>query len=80
MKTKLSDKALILSIVISVLTTIVSAGGLLIKNLYRDNAFVKAAWFSNDIITLFVVMPLLITATYLSRKGSERSLMFWRSL
>ena len=50
MKTKLSDKALILSIVISVLTAIVSAGSLLIKNLYRDNAFVKAAWYSNDIV------------------------------
>ena len=31
MKTKLSDKALILSIVISVLTAIVSAGGINIK-------------------------------------------------
>ncbi len=42
------------------------------KELYRDNAFVKTAWFTNDIITLFVVVPLMIVAIYLSQKGSSK--------
>lgn len=80
MQIKLSHKAVILSYIISILATIVSAGGLIIKNLYSDNAFVKSAWFANDIITLFVVMPLLVTSIYLSQKGSARWLMVWMGL
>jgi hypothetical protein len=45
-----------------------------------DNAFVKSAWLADDIITLFALVALLITATYLSNKGSEQWLMVWIGL
>lgn len=45
------------------------------QNLYHDNAFVKSAWYSNDIITLFVVVPLLVVAIYFTQKGSQRWLL-----
>ena len=61
-----------LSIIITLIASIASAGGLWIKSLYHDNAFVKSAWYANDLITLFVVVPLLIIAIYLSHKNSQR--------
>lgn len=66
---------ILLSTVITLLAAIASAGGIWIKNLYNDNAFVKSAWYANDIITLFVVVPLLVIAIYLSQKNSQRWLM-----
>ena len=69
-----------LSIIITLLAAIASAGGIWINNLYNDNAFVKSAWYTNDIITLFVVVPLLVMAIYLSQKGSQRWLMVWMGL
>lgn len=45
------------------------------KNLYNDNAFVKSAWYANDIITFFVVVPLLVIAIYFSQKNAQRWLM-----
>lgn len=71
---------LTLSIIITLLAVIASAGGIWITNLYNDNAFVKSAWHSNDIITLFVIVPLLITAIHLSHKGSKRWLVVWMGL
>lgn len=65
----------ILSIIITILATIASIGGLLMKNPYRDNDFVKMAWFTNDILTLFVVVPLLIITINLSRKNSIKWLL-----
>lgn len=62
----------ILPIIITLLAAVASVGGLFMKNLYQDNAFVKLAWFTNDIVTLFVVVPLLIIAIYFSKKGATR--------
>ena len=39
--------AYIFSVLIAVLATIVSLGGLLLDGLYRDNAFVKTTWLGN---------------------------------
>lgn len=69
-----------LSLIITLLAAITSAGGIWINNLYNDNAFVKLAWYTNDIITLFAVVPLLVMATYLSQKGSQRWLLVWMGL
>lgn len=75
MKISYTNTSFILSIIITLLAAIASAGGLVIKNLYHDNAFVKSAWYTNDIITLFVVVPLLVVSIYLTQKGSQRWLM-----
>ena len=58
--------------IITLLAAIASAGGLVFKNLYHDNAFVKMAWFTNDLVTLFLVVPSLVVSIYLSRKGNVR--------
>jgi hypothetical protein len=51
-----------LSILIAVFATIASAGGLLLPGLYRDNMFVTSAWMGNDVITLFLAVPILVMA------------------
>lgn len=57
---------------ITILAIVASLGGLLIGNLYQDNDFVKSAWFTNDVITLIVAVPLLIASLWFGRKGSLR--------
>lgn len=61
-----------LSGIITLLAAIAYGGGLVMKNLYSDNDFVKMAWHTNDIITLFVVVPLLIVALFFAQKGNTR--------
>ncbi len=62
-----------LSIIICILMIAQSAGGLLIRGLYRDNAWVKSSWYGNDLVTLVVAVPILITALIFSIRGSERA-------
>lgn len=54
-----------------------SWGGLFLDGLYRDNALVVAAWRGNDIVTLFIVVPLLLASMALSLRGSKRGRLFW---
>jgi hypothetical protein len=69
--------ARILSISVVILATIASAGGLLLNGLYRDNLFVTSAWKGNDVITLFVAIPLLVTAMIYAKRGSQRAILLW---
>lgn len=80
MKTQSLKAETVLSIIIVILSAIASLGGLFIKNLYHDNAFVKAAWFTNDLITLLVVVPLLLIALIQSKKDSLRWQLVWVGL
>lgn len=58
------------SSIITFLVAIASCGGLMLRNIYHDNAFVKMAWFTNDIVTFFIIVPLLIVAIFLAQKGN----------
>lgn len=60
--------------------TAASAGGLLIPGLYRDIAFVRTAWLGNDLITLFVVVPVLAAALIFYQRGVQRALFIWLGL
>jgi hypothetical protein len=69
--------AYILSAIIAFLTIVVSAGGLFIDNLHRDNVYATSAWRGTDLVTLVVAVPLLITAWILSLRGSFRAQLVW---
>lgn len=69
--------AFILSAGVAALAALASAGGLLLPQLYRDSEFFKAAWLSNDLVTLAVAVPLLLTALVLARRGSQRAALVW---
>lgn len=72
--------AFILSSLIAVLAAVASAGGLFLDGLYRDNLFVTSAWQGNDLVTLIIGVPTLITALLLSRRGSQRALLIWMGM
>ena len=69
--------AYILSAIIGILMIVASIGGLLFDKLYQDNSFVISAWYSNDLITLFVAVPMLFTALFLAMGGSQRAQLVW---
>lgn len=69
--------ARILSYSIAILAAISSAGGLLLRGLYRDNLFVSSAWKGNDVITLFLAVPLLIASMNHAKRGSHRAQLLW---
>lgn len=64
--------AYILSIIIAILAAVASVGGLFLNGLYRNNLFVTSAWKGNDVVTLLIAIPLLVTALAFSR-GSLRA-------
>lgn len=75
-----NNPAFILTILIAVLAVFASAGGLLLDDMYRDNAFVKTTWLGNDAVTLFVAVPILITALIYSARGSLKAQLVWMGM
>lgn len=63
----------VLSATIAILAIVASAGGLFIDGLYRDNLLVTSGWYGNDLVTLVVAVPVLVTALILSMRGSQRA-------
>ena len=54
-----------------------AALGVLLAGAYRDAAWVRAAWFGSDLVTLAVVVPLLLGAVALDRRESARGRLLW---
>ena len=76
LKTKFKT-AFVISLLVAILAALASAGGLLFKGLYRDNAFVTTTWLGNDAITLFLAVPILVAALIFSARGSLRAQLLW---
>jgi hypothetical protein len=73
--------ATVLTFVVVVAATIASVGGLAIHGLYTDDtAWATAALRGGDLITLVLVVPGLILATLLARRGSVRARLVWGGL
>jgi len=66
-----------LSLSLAALMAVQSAGGLLLPGMYRDEAWILAAWFGNDLVTLLVAVPLLLTGLMLARRNSMRGEFVW---
>lgn len=66
-----------LSILITILAAGASLGGLLLDELYRDNAFVRTTWLGNDAVTLFLAVPILGAALIFSARGSVKAQLVW---
>jgi hypothetical protein len=66
-----------LSVAIAVLALVASAGGLLLEDLYRDNAFVQTTWLGNDAVTLFLALPILVAALILAQRGGLKARLIW---
>jgi hypothetical protein len=79
LQTKLKP-AYVLSTLIAVLAALVSIGGLLLPDVYRDNAFVKTTWLGNDAVTLFLAVPLLAASLVYSARGSLKAQLIWMGM
>jgi hypothetical protein len=77
---KANKTSFTLSILVIALATIASAGGLIFNDLYNDNDFVKAAWFTNDLITLIVAVPMLAISLWFVRRGSLHWHLVWMGM
>lgn len=78
MKKTIYRVPIVLSSIIIILSVIVSAGGIFTNDLYQDNELVKAVWLGNDIVTLFVVLPIMIVALVFSIRNSLRAQLIWK--
>jgi len=72
--------ARILTLLIAVLATAASLGGLFLPGLYRDNAFTTSTWLGNDLATLLVTVPMLLISLSLAVRGSDRAYLVWLAL
>jgi hypothetical protein len=68
-----SRRGFALSLIVSVVSAMAAGVGLFLPALYRDNPFVVAGWFGNDLVTLLIASPLLAWATWKSVRGSARA-------
>lgn len=66
-----------LSRLIVVLAAVVSLGGLLFPELYRDTAQYRLIWRGNDAVTLVLVVPLLLLCMYWTRRGAVAARLGW---
>lgn len=51
--------------------------GLVLPREYRDQGWVASTWFGNDLVTLVLAVPLLVTGLLLARTGSPRGVLLW---
>lgn len=66
-----------LSTMVFILASAQSLGGLLLEDPYRDNGLVTAGWFGNDLVTLFVTVPVLAVSQVAARRGSLPARLVW---
>ncbi len=66
-----------LSVIIGILMVVASVAGLFLGDIYRDNLLVSSGWLGNDLVTLLLAVPLLITSMVLTKHGSPRALLVW---
>ncbi len=62
------------------LAALAAGAGVIEPGLYRDNPLVTAAWFGNDLVTLFVAVPVLVGSMALARRGSSRARLVWMGM
>jgi hypothetical protein len=69
----------VLSSIVAALLLISSIAGILFgqRGLYQLNPATLPSFLTQDVITLFVVVPLLLICLWLVRRGSVRGLLLW---
>lgn len=65
------------SAILLVLMVVQGVLGLGYSEAYRDVERIRLTWFGNDMVTLVVAVPLLLTGLLLSGRGSVRGLLLW---
>jgi hypothetical protein len=66
-----------LTLPIAILLAVAAGGGLFITGLYRDASNLAAQAVGQDLISLAIVLPILITTAILAHRGSVRARLVW---
>ena len=69
--------AFILSFITSVLVACVSLAGLLFQNSLYPTYELRSAFMANDVVNLFIGLPILLGSMWLSRRGRLVGLLLW---
>ena len=69
-----------LSVLLTVLMGAQAALGLIFAIEYRDIPWIASTWWGNDLVTLFVAVPLLAVGLTLSSRGSIRGTLLWAGM
>jgi len=78
MEKKTDVMILMLSLPLAILTAIVSYAGVFIESTYaRENALYAAQGIGQDIINLFIVVPILLITAFFAWRKSKLGLLIW---
>ena len=66
-----------LSYLVALLMTVTSLAGLLFSSVLYPTAELRQAFVTNDVVNLFIGLPLLLGAMLLARRGRLAGLLFW---
>jgi len=69
---------LLLSVPLAILTAIVSYAGVFVESTYaRENSLYAAQGIGQDIVNLFIVVPILLLAAFFAWRKSKLGLLIW---
>jgi len=72
---------LFLSVPLAILTTIVSSAGIFIESTYaRETVFYSAQGIGQDIVNLFMAVPILIIASIFAYRKSKSGILIWSGI
>jgi len=72
---------LLLSVPLAILTAVVSFAGIFIENTYaRENTLYAAQGIGQDIVNLFIVVPVLLVAAFFAWRKSKLGLLIWSGI
>ncbi len=70
----MNKKLRVTGTIIGIIVVLIAGFSLIFPELYKDNEFVKNAWFGNDLITTFLTGPILIFLSL--KKNMQEKLQF----
>ena len=69
--------AYLFSLLIVALTGIAAAAGILAADIIYPTAELKKSFIANDVVTLFIGLPILLISMWLTHRGKLIGLLFW---
>ena len=66
-----------LSLIIAICAIFTSIGGIFFEGVYRDNRLIVSVMRANDIVTLFIAVPIMFASIFFDMKNSYKARLIW---
>ena len=66
-----------LSIIIAICAVFTSIGGIFFSGIYIDNQLIVSVMRANDIVTLFIAVPIMLASIFWDIKNSYKARLIW---